>query len=353
MNYTKYIFTPGPVKMHKYTLKIGAKQTPYFRNSDFSKVLLECEELLLKFVNAPKKSRVIFLTASGTAGMQSVVNNLLDQNDRVYLISGGGFGERFGEILDRSKIKTTQKRVNKDDNLQYIKDEKIDSHTALIYNAHETSIGLKYDLFSLGKFAQKNTLLNIVDAISLFLTDEVDMQKHHIDTLIISSQKALALPPGLCMIVLNPKAISRLKDVKDIYFDFKKYLDNGLRGQTPYTPAVTIILQLQKRLQKIDKKGVDKEIEKRKFLAQYFRDSIEDLPIKFYTKYMPNGMTTIEVENAFKVVEDFEKRYNIILCPNGGELKERIFRVAHMGAIKKKDIDYLVKCMFDYFKKRV
>ena len=352
MNYTKYIFTPGPVKMHKYTLKLGAKQTPYFRNNEFSQVLLECEELLLKFSNAPKGSRVIFLTASGTAGMQAVVDNLLDDKDKAYVINGGGFGKRFIDILQKSNISLTQRKVDKDDNLKNIKNETIDEHTSLIYNAHETTIGLKYHLNSLGIFSKKNNLFNIVDAISLFLTDKIDMQKHNIDTMIISSQKALALPPGLCMVILTPKAINRLKDVKNIYFDFKEYLQNGIRGQTPYTPAVTIILQLQKRLQKIDKKGLSKEISERKKLAQYFRNNIKSLPIKPYTKHMPNAMSTFEVEDAANVVNDIEKLYNIVLCPNGGALKDKVFRVSHMGAVNKKDIDYLVKSLDSYFSKK-
>jgi aspartate aminotransferase-like enzyme len=315
--------------------------------------MLGCEDLLLKFSNAPEGSRVIFLTASGTAGMQAVVDNLLSQDDKSYVINGGGFGDRFVQILHKSDLSFTQRRVDKNDNLKDIKNETINNHTTLIYNAHETTIGLKYNLKSLGIFAKNSGLFNIVDAISLFLTDKIDMQKDNIDTMIISSQKALALPPGLCMVILTPKAIKRLNDVQNIYFDFKEYLKDGVRGQTPYTPAVTIILQLQKRLQKIDKIGLTKEISKKRKLANYFRKKIEHLPIKPYTKYMPNAMSTFEVKDANDVVNDIEKMYNIVLCPNAGELKDKVFRVSHMGAINKKDIDYLVESLDNYFSKKV
>jgi len=97
-----YIFTPGPVKMSEEILAIGAKQTPYFRNDKFSEVTFNCEKGLLEMVNAPEGSRVIFLTASGTAGMESAVMNLLTKDDNALVVNGGGFGNRFVPDLSNS-----------------------------------------------------------------------------------------------------------------------------------------------------------------------------------------------------------------------------------------------------------
>jgi len=100
----KYIFTPGPVKMADDILAIGAKQTPYFTNAEFSKVLLECEKNLLEIVNAPVQSRVLFFTASGTAGMEAAVQNLIAKEDKAIVVNGGGFGQRFVDICNLHKI---------------------------------------------------------------------------------------------------------------------------------------------------------------------------------------------------------------------------------------------------------
>ncbi len=240
----KYIFTPGPVKMADDILAIGAKQTPYFRNTEFSKVLLECEENLLNIVNAPKQSRVLFLTASGTAGMESTVQNLIAKEDKTIVINGGGFGQRFVDICNLHKIDNIDFKV-KDENLSDTsKLSKYKDVSCLLINAHETSIGILYDLESVGNFCKENNILNIVDGISMFITDELDMQKFNIDALILSSQKGLALPPGITMLVLTPNAIKNLQPQSSLYFDFKSYLSDGQRGQTPFTPAVTILLQL-------------------------------------------------------------------------------------------------------------
>jgi aspartate aminotransferase-like enzyme len=183
------------------------------------------------------------------------------------------------------------------------------------------------------------------------------MQKHNIDTVIMSSQKGLALPPGLTMVALSPKAIKQIKDVKSHYFNFKNYLQDGERGQTPYTPAVSIILQLQARLRQIKKDGgIKSTINRAKELAEYFREAVKDLPLKPYTPYMPNAMTTLTPTNgksANEIVEALEENYKVVVCPNGGELKNKIFRVAHMGEMTKEYTDILIDALIDYYQTEI
>jgi len=349
----KYIFTPGPVKMSDDILAIGAKQTPYFRNNEFSKILLECETNLLNISNAPKNSRVLFFTASGTAAMEATVQNLLANDDKTLVINGGGFGQRFVDICKLHKKNHVNFKIS-NNNLQDTKPlEEYKNISNLLINAHETSIGLLYDLNSIGKFCKKNNILNIVDAISMFITDEFDMQKFNIDALILSSQKGLALPPGISMIVLTPTAVTKLQKQSSLYFDFQSYLADGLRGQTPFTPAVTILLQLHERLKQIVKTGVEQEILQAKEIAEYFRKAIEPLPLKLYSEYMPNAMTTLtpsDSKQASTIVNDLDKIYNIIVTPNGGKLKDKIFRVSHMGAMTKEYTDILIDALYDYYK---
>ena len=354
MIYEDYsIFTPGPVKMSQKILDIGAKQTPYFRNRAFSEVLLECESMLLELVNAPKESRVIFLTASGTAGMESVVYNLLSSKDKALVINGGGFGQRFVDLCNSYKIDHINFKVANSnlEDIEYL----IPSPEAntLIVNAHETSVGLLYDLDALGEFVKKNNIFFIVDAISMLITDPLDMEAQNIDVLIASSQKGLALPPGLSMVILSPRAIERLNSVDSLYFNFKNYLKDGLRGQTPYTPAVTIILQLQARLKQIIRDGgIKSSISRAKEVATHFRREIKRLPLAFYSNYMPNAMTTLtptDSKSAFDIVRELEERYRVVVCPNGGSLKDKIFRVSHMGDMDIAYIDVLIDAMYDYY----
>jgi len=354
MIYEDYaIFTPGPVKMSEEILQVGASQTPYFRNSEFSEVTFTCENELLEMVNAPAGSKVIFLTASGTAGMEAAVMNLLNKNDKALVVNGGGFGERFVDICAAHAIPHTNFKIS-NTNLTDIESLAPDDvYTALIVNAHETSVGHLYDLDAIGEYAFKNNMLTVVDAISMLVTDPLDMQQSNIDVVVASSQKGLALPPGLTMVILSPKAIKKLKNINSLYFDFKDYLKNGERGQTPYTPAVTIMLQLDARLKQIKERGgVAQSIANAKEVASYFRKSIKGLPLKEYTPYMPNAMTTLtptDGKSAMDIVNDLEKNYKVMVCPNGGAERDSVFRVSHMGEMTKEYTDILINALHDYY----
>lgn len=354
MIYEDYaIFTPGPVKMSEEILQVGAKQTPYFRNSGFSDVTFACEKGLLAMVNAPQGSKVIFLTASGTAGMESAVMNLLNERDNALVVNGGGFGARFVDICATHGIPHSNFQV-KDTNLTDIETLAPDeTYTALVVNAHETSLGHLYDLDAMGDYASKNDMLYIVDAISMLVTDPLDMQQSNIDVVIASSQKGLALPPGLTMVILAPKALNKLQSINSLYFNYKDYLTNGERGQTPYTPAVTIMLQLEARLEQIKRRGgITQSIAAAKEVADYFRNSIKALPLKEYTPYMPNAMTTLtpgDGRSAMDIVNALEQRYKVMVCPNGGAQRDIVFRVSHMGEMTTEYTDILIDALHDYY----
>lgn len=349
----QYIFTPGPVPMSRRILKIGSRQVPYFRNESFSNKMFESKKLLLKLVNAKKNSEVVFLASSGTGAMEASIINTLSKDDEAIVVNSGGFGQRFVDICENHKVKVDEIKVSKDEDINFEK-IKVDNQKAFVVNAHETTIGKLFDLEKIGKFCKEKSILNIVDAISTFVCDEIDMKKQNIDVLIISSNKGLALPPGLSMVVLSPKAIKSLKNTQTLYFDFKDYISNIKRGQTPFTPPVSILLQLNERLKEIDNIGIKKVNEKTKKLAKYFRKKIKSLPYEFYVENMPNAMTTLMVKDkvkAYEIVDYFEKNYNIILTPSGGELKDKLIRVSHMGNMSKKYIDVLINHLKKYHKK--
>lgn len=346
----KLLFTPGPVMMSPDILEIGAQQTPYFRNKEFSDLLLSCENKLLSLVFAPKNSRVIFLTASGTAAMEASILNLFSNKTPVAVINGGTFGQRFVEICRNHKIPVQDVKVDRDDLRDgLVLDSLPIGLKGLLVNAHETSIGHLYDISRTGDYCYKNGLLHIVDAISAFVTDEISMSNQYIDVLILSSHKGLALPPGLAMVVLSPAAIERISRKSNcFYFNFIDHLENGLRGQTPFTPAVSIILQLYTRLSELKNKGIDNSINNAKSLAYYFRSRIKDLNLRTYSTIMPNAMTAVQVPDhidADIIVSRLESEFNCVVAPNGGVLRKSIFRVSHMGYMSTRDIDVLIHAL--------
>lgn len=354
----KLNFTVGPVQMDNKIRELGMEQIPYFRTSEFSSLMLENEMLIKEFAKASTDSKVVFITGSGTASMEASIINTLTKNDKALVINGGSFGKRFVELLTIYEIPHTEIKLDVGENITKEKLKKYDNqnYTTLIVNLHETSTGVLYDLELISNFCKSNGLLLIVDSISSFLADEIDMNKFNIDVLIIGSQKALACPPGISILVLSQRAVNRIynNNPKCMYLDLKNALENAKRGQTPFTPAVGILIQINKRLREIKSNGgAEKEIEKTKYLAEYFRSRLYNLPFKMVTDSPSNAVTSLYSLNnkANEIFLKLKDEYNIWICPNGGELKDKIFRVGHIGALKEKDFDVLLEALEDMNKK--
>lgn len=346
------LFTVGPVEMFPDTLRIGGEQLPYFRTEEFSRSVLECEAAFSELAGAPAGSRMILLTASGSGAMEAAVINSVGPEDKVLVISGGGFGDRFCEICKEDGIPFDVLRLEPGCSLPPERIEKLDlrPYKALLVNAHETSTGVLYDLQRLGDACRRSGTLFIVDAISAFLCDAVNMEAMGIDLLLTSSQKALALAPGLSILVLGPRALeaNRGREVRSYYFAFARYLADGTRGQTPYTPAVGVILQMHDRLDSIRRIGVDEMVRRRAGLAAHFRGAIAGLPFRIFPDSPSNALTALSPTNglsAQKVFQDLRARHGLVVTPNGGALKDRVFRVGHMGNLSESDLDALAAAL--------
>lgn len=353
-------FTVGPVQSCEKIREIGAEQVPYFRTPEFSNIMLENEKLMKKFTGAEEDARVVFLTGSGTAGMEAAVMNLFNENDNVLIVNGGSFGKRFVEICKIHEIKYTEIKIPLGETLTEKHLENFDNagYTGFLVNIHETSTGEHYNLELISNFCKKNNIFLLVDAISSFLADELNMKEENIGAVITGSQKALACPPGISIIVLSKKAINKIENnsVKSMYLDLKEALKNGERGQTPFTPAVGILRQINARLKQIDANGgVINEIEKIKDLAQYFRTQIKDLPLEIISANPSNAVTALHPykNNASEIFSILKDEYNIWICPNGGELKDKVFRVGHIGDLAKEDYDILIKALNELKKKNI
>lgn len=349
MTRAKTLFTPGPVPMSEETLRIGGEQVPYFRNSVFSEVVLECERLLLKLVGAYEGSRVVFMSASGTAAMEAAIINLFSPDSRLLVVNGGAFGQRFCDICSLHGIEYQPIHAATSGPIEY-PEAKAD---ALLINGHETTTGRLYNLKQSGEYCRSRRMLHVVDGISMFVTDELNMQRQSIDALILSSHKGLALPPGLCMVILAPAALTALQTrPQSFYFNFQPYLNDIKRGQTPFTPTVGIINALLKRLQQIDREGMEHHNTKARILAARFRSGIAKFPLRFFVSDRPNAMTSLERTDggdARQLVRDLEERYGMVLTPNGGALASRVFRVFHMGEQTVEDVDALLAALTSYF----
>lgn len=351
-------FTVGPVQAGQEVLELGSQQVPYFRTPEFSRVMLENEERILKFAQAPQGARAVFLTGSGTAAMEAAVMNVLTRQDKVLLVNGGGFGQRFHELCRIHEIPFEQitlalgKALTAEDLASY----ENQGFTAFLVNIHETSTGVHYDGELIAEFCRRNGLLLVVDAISSFLADPCPMEDWGVDVMITGSQKALACPPGISVLMLSPAAQERIENnqVRSMYFDLKDALKNGQRGQTPFTPAVGTLLQIHARLEALEQAGgLEKELSRVAALAEDFRSRLKNLPLDICSESLSNAVTPLMTRNcsAYEIFTLLKDEYGIWVCPNGGATQDQIFRVGHIGALTTEDNGRLIHALEDLQKR--
>lgn len=335
------LFTPGPVMMSDDILLAGAEPLPYFRTEAFSRTILNCESMLQSLLKAPEGYRTAFLTASGTAAMEAALGGFGD-NDSLLVVNAGAFGERFAEICRFHRLPHEELKIAPGASWPSHELATSEPVSAVAVCHHETTTGTVYDLNALDAFSKSKNALLVVDAISSFLADPIDLSRHAIDALVLSSHKGLALPPGLSFVVLSPRMIRKLETqrARSYYLDLNRYLKDGARGQTPFTPAIGILRQLEKRLEALTKKGADAQVRRTALLAQDFRKKIRGLPLKPFSSNPSNALTALETSDgrsALWYVERLREDFGLYVCPNGGDLKDRVFRVGHLGNLTVRD----------------
>jgi aspartate aminotransferase-like enzyme len=349
-------FTVGPVQSSDAVRAIGAEQVPYFRTAEFSSIMLENESLVKKFAHTTEDSRVVFMTCSGSGGMETAIMNCLTKEDKALVINGGSFGERFVELLTLhgipfSEIKLQHGKALRPEHLAPYEGK---GYSAFLLQKHETSTGVHFDIKLVSDFCKRNGCFLIVDTISTFLADPFDMAALDAGVMITGSQKALACPPGIAIIALAPSALKRIEKSKCCcqYFDLKLALKNQDRGQTPWTPAVGVLRQINVRLKEIDASGGDTaEIARTAHLAEYFRRKLKEynLPFEIISDSLSNALTPLHptTQSAHQIFLKIKDEYGMWICPNGGDMKDTVFRVGHIGYLNETDYDRLIEAFID------
>ena len=345
------LFTPGPVPVAEHLRAIGAQQPPYNRSEAFSSFTREILRGLQGLFQTA--GPVALLTASGTGAMEAVALNCLGASDHVLVINGGTFGQRWRDLCDVHSISHEEYKLphGADVDLSQLTGLLSSGRfTALLVNAHETSTGHLYDIEAMGRLTEQYGLLFVVDAISSICADPFFMDDWRIDVAVLSSHKALGLPPGLSFVALGERALDRLENCgarRSLYFDLKDHLANQERGQMPYTPAIGLMMQLHQRLLDIREQTLPALVASHRQRAETFRRAIVELPFTLLPSRCSNALTALTCIglDASTLVEALEMRHGIVVAPSGGILKSKLIRISHMGAQLDHDLTHLVPAL--------
>ena len=349
------LFTLGPVEMYPSTKSVRFSDIPYFRTQEFGNVVKDVLSRLSAHIGLNNDGRLIYLASSGTGAMEAVVLNCVNKDDKVLVINGGTFGNRFCELLSVHNIPYSDICLEWNEKLtaKHFELYSGNEYTHLFVNLHETSTGQLYDIDLISSFCKKNKMYLIVDAIGTFMIDDYNMGKHNIDVTIISSQKGLCLSPGMSVIALSNRMIERIfSDISHhlqhpiYYLDFRQYLDNIARGQTPFTPPIFIIYELLDMLNRIESGGGRNAwLETINFRCKSFRGYAKEVGFILPEYPLSNMLTPVVFHDvdAYKVFEILKDKYRLYVCPVGGKLKSKILRISHIGNLTLQDGNNLVE----------
>jgi aspartate aminotransferase-like enzyme len=336
----RYLLAPGPTPVPPEVLLSMAMPMIHHRSPDFLPVLEAAKKGLQWLLQT--KNDVLILCSTGTGGMVGAVNNFFNPGDKVLVVNGGKFGERWTKICQAYGLKVEEIAVDwgyciKPETVKAAL-EKDPGTKAVFVQATETSTGVYHDIEGLGKVIKKfDDTLFVVDAISALVAQDLRTDEWGIDVMIGGSQKGLMLPPGLAFVSVSDKAWKRNETSKmpRFYFNFKKERENLAKNQTNFTSAVTLIIGLNEAIKMLQKEGLENVLGRHASLANATREAVKALGLGIYSKESPsNSVTAIEMPEGIDgqaVYKILREKYGITGAGGQDKAKGKILRLAHLG----------------------
>ncbi len=325
-----YVF---PGNIDESIMKIGSEPFMYMRTDTFSEINKESERMLLDLIHCTG-GRTIIYTGSGTGAMSAVVENYCSTKKKAFVIDGGSFGHRWFQLCEYYGVPVVDYIVPFAKEIDYADLEKtvaVEQPDVFLCQHHETSTGQLFNLKEISRICHKYNVSLVVDVISSFLAEELSMDDLDIDICVTSTQKGLNIPPGLSVLSFSKKLDGYKFNHKGYYWDFDDNFCNLKRGQTPFSPATIIYLQLHARLKQLKGEGGErKNIEGVKHRALYFRELCKkygwDVPAENPSMAVTGFQTKDTAER--KVFKGLIEKYDTYIMPG---LVPGFYRVSHMG----------------------
>ncbi len=347
-----YLMTPGPTPVPEYIRKEMAKPMIHHRTKEYQAIFKDATDGLKKIF---KTSNDVFtFTSSGTGAMEASVVNICSPGDKVIVVRGGKFGERFGEIAKAYGVEVIPVDVEwgTSPKASVIKDllEKNPGVKAVYTTLCETSTATVFDVKEIGEVVRPTNAVYVVDAISGLGADKFENDTWGVDIAICGSQKGLMIPPGLAFCSVSPKAWKSVETSKlpKFYFNFKKYKKAMDLTDTPFTSAITLVIGLRKALETITSKGIDNVIAEHTAQANAFRDAMKAIGLSVFSKSPSNAVTAVNTPagmDADALIKLLKTEYGVTFAPGQDKLKGKIFRAAHMGGIDKEHTMEAIKAL--------
>ena len=343
------IMAPGPTEIPPSVLAAAAQPILHHRTSEFRAIFSDVTEKI-KYVFQTSQP-ILTLAASGTGGLEAVITNITLPGDKVIVISGGVFGERWAKIAEAHgrvvhRITIEWGKVAKAEDIA----NAIAAHrdaSLICATLSETSTGVMHPIKEIAEVTRASNIPLAVDAVSGLAVCDLKTDQWGVDIVVAGSQKGLMIPPGLAFITMSDRAWKQVevKNAPSFYFSLKQAmakLTEEKLPDTPWTPNVSLVCQLQESLKLIHAEGIENIFQRHLLLAQATRDAITAMGLKLFAQESPNpGVTSVhspEGVDSGVIVKKLREEWGISIVGGQGKVKGKIFRIGHMGYCDRTDV---------------
>lgn len=340
-----FLLTPGPTPIPPEVAQKEALPILHHRTKEFGEIFINVLEGL-KYIFQTQND-IFLMSSSGTGAMESVVVNLLNPGDEVIVASCGVFGNRWEKICTAYNVNVC--KINAEwgkavDPMEINK--KLTDKTKAVFTTHtETSTGVVNNLSEIGKIVKESNAVLVIDAISGLGGQELRTDAWNLDVVVSASQKGLMCAPGLSFVSISQKAAQLVEKatLPRFYWDYRAMKNMIRKKQTPFTPAVSLVVALHESINIIKKEGLENIWYKTEQLAKVCRKGIKALNLELFADESSacNVLTSVKLPEKIdseKLVDTLREVYGISIAEGQEQLKGKIFRIAHMGYIDQFDL---------------
>ena len=343
------LLLPGPVPVAQPVLEAMAWPMINHRGPEFAELLSRLQRGMQPVFGT--SGDVVFLGSSGTGGMEAAVASCFSPGDRVLSCPVGVFGKRFGEIarahgchvevletplgaaLDPAALR---ERLARDDAKGF---------RGILLTHNETSTGVQNDMAAIATVTRRHDALTLVDSVSGLGASPFEMDAWGFDVVVTASQKAFAAPPGIAVIAASDRGWNAIESSSNAryYFDLRKAREFASKGQTPWTPPISVFYALAVALERYHADGLAANFERHAAYARAIRAAFEALGATIFSRPNAHSVTVVaayppEGVDAGKLLDVLRNRYGVVLSGGQGELTGKIVRFGTMGDVSESDL---------------
>lgn len=346
MERRKYLQIPGPTNVPDRILRSLSKPLLNHRGEEFEELVEYCVNGLKKIYKT--KNDILIFPSSGSGILEASIVNLFSKGDTIAVVKLGVFSDRMADIAKSHGLniiaieKEWKDVVNQNDIKEVLENDKDKKIKAICLPHNETSTGIKNDIKAVSEMIKElnHPAILVVDAISSLASIELYTDDWGLDVVISSSQKGLMLPPGLGMVAISDRAWEMVEksNIGKWYWDFKAVKKRMIGNQFPYTPSTTLLFGLKESIDMILEEGLENVWARHELMTRAIRNSANAMGLKLLTRdgEASNTVTAIVLPEGIKypdLAKVLSEDYNIIIGGGLKKLKDKIFRIGHLGSI--------------------